>query len=84
MNSQQFLLERAEMLIARIERISADSTWARRSSGHRGTLLKWIEKVKVMDTTCGEKLSPEELADFNNLIEIGYAFLSEAVREKFY
>lgn len=71
------------MIAERIERISVDSTWARRSSGHRGTLLKWIEMVSHLDPLRGECLNQDDLALFASLIETGYGFLREAAREKF-
>ena len=38
-----YLIAQAVTLVSRLERISADSVWAHRSSGNRGELLKWIE-----------------------------------------
>jgi hypothetical protein len=84
MINQEQLLEQAKMLVSRIERISVDSNWARRSSGHRGTLLKWIEMVNQLETVQNQRLTPEELTAFAKLIEIGYDFLSEAAREKYH
>jgi hypothetical protein len=34
------------MLLARIERISADSYWAHRASGLRGALLRFVENME--------------------------------------
>jgi hypothetical protein len=54
MDDKTFSLIR--LLIARLERISADSVWAHRASGVRGALLnvaeqsednKWVESYKV-------------------------------------
>jgi hypothetical protein len=39
-------LDQAQQLIQRLERISADSVWAHRSSGYRGSLLKWIDQAE--------------------------------------
>jgi hypothetical protein len=36
--------ELAAMLIARMERMSADSYWAHQASGLRGSLLRWMEQ----------------------------------------
>jgi hypothetical protein len=33
------------MLAARLERLSADSRWARRASGLRGNILKTLEEI---------------------------------------
>ena len=59
--------ELAWMLIARLERLSADSYWAHRASGVRGSLLRWVE--------AGE-------GDIVVLIERGFEFLEKAAREK--
>jgi hypothetical protein len=41
-----FLLDQARQLAFRLERLSADSIWARRASGTRGTLLRHIERLE--------------------------------------
>ena len=47
MNSEyEGLIKQAKQLVARLERISADSIWAHRSSGYRGSLLRWIERYE--------------------------------------
>lgn len=76
------LLEEAQLLIYRLERISADSIWARRSSGHRGTLLKWVEKFEEKDQTQKIEADSIDLLSFENLIRIGYEFLENAARER--
>ncbi len=60
----------ARMLIARLERLSADSYWARQASGVRGSLLKLIE--------AGDLDSDQGTA----LIEQGFDYLEKAAREK--
>jgi hypothetical protein len=39
----------AKMLASRMERLSADSSWARLASGARGSLLKLIEELECLD-----------------------------------
>jgi hypothetical protein len=69
-------LERARLLASRLERLSADSQWARRASGLRGALLRLIERLE------GTKpLRAEETADLDRLFERGYDILSRAARE---
>jgi hypothetical protein len=46
LNDQEHLIHQAELLVHRLERISPDSIWAHRSSGHRGALLRWLEKFE--------------------------------------
>lgn len=59
-----------KMLIARLERMSADSYWARQASGVRGSLLK-LDENGELETEQGLKL-----------IEQGFDFLEKAAREK--
>jgi len=71
---QQGLVNRTLMLIARLERISADSIWAHRASGLRGSLLRGLELVK----NGGEKT---EVAQLSAAVEQGYHLLEQAARE---
>jgi hypothetical protein len=38
-------LELLQLLIARLERLSADSTWSHRASGLRGNMLRVLEEI---------------------------------------
>ena len=67
MNEQRDLIH---MLVARLERLSADSYWAHQASGVRGSLLRIIEN---------ERLDSSQ-ADI--LLEMGFDFLEKAAREK--
>jgi len=62
--------ELIEMLITRLERLSADSYWAHRASGVRGSLLK------IFEAEIPEASQAEEL------IERGFEFLEKAAKEK--
>jgi hypothetical protein len=84
MDELPFLIEQAEQLVNRLERVSVDSIWARRSSGHRGALLHWIETYRqaqanpkilsAIDAAAVQRLS--------ELVEIGYRFLERAARQR--
>lgn len=60
----------ARMLIARLERMSADSYWARQASGVRGSLLKLAETGELESQRGSE------------LVEQGFEYLEKAAREK--
>jgi hypothetical protein len=60
----------SRMLIARLERLSADSYWAHQASGVRGSLLRLAEAGE-MDSEQG-----------SILIEIGFEYLEKAAKEK--
>jgi hypothetical protein len=62
--------ELARVLITRLERLSADSYWAHRASGVRGSLLRWVEDDR-RDVRRGK-----------DLIKYGFDVLEKAAREK--
>jgi hypothetical protein len=59
-----------EMLVARLERLSADSYWAHQASGVRGSLLKMLENH--------DQDSPQ----VDLLVGKGFDFLEKAARER--
>jgi len=77
------LLEQAHLVIYRLERISADSVWAHRSSGHRGALLRWVEDFENRDPSQAADGSAVDLITLENLIHIAYDILEKAALEKF-
>jgi len=80
MDEKRYLLEQATLLTNRLERISVDSIWARRSSGHRGALLRWVERLQNTDAEA--KLSREDLEKLERLIHEGYRLLERAAKER--
>ena len=77
----------ARLLASRLERISADSIWARRASGIRGNLLKLIE---IMESRAGvggfrpsslDQSEEEILARADRLIRSSFDILAKAARE---
>lgn len=63
-----------ELLVARLERISADSFWAHRASGVKGSLLRAMEK--------SAKGYPIRQADLKRAMELGFFILEKAAKEK--
>jgi hypothetical protein len=61
------------LLAARLERLSADSLWARRASGARGSLLRALEAEEA-----GEEFPDEQL---EKLILASFDVLENAARE---
>jgi hypothetical protein len=66
-------LDLLRLLISRLERLSADSRWARRASGLRGNIIKVLEEA---DT--GQIIAPERL---DLLINRSFEILREAAKE---
>ena len=67
-------LQTLRFLLARLERISADSSVAYRASGVRGSMLRIVEKLEA-----GRPISG---AGMRRLIESGYILLEKAAQEK--
>ena len=67
-------LRTLRMLLARLERISADSVTAHRASGVRGGMLRAIDRLEKQ-----EQVSESEM---KRLIESGYLLLERAAKER--
>ena len=61
-------------LLARLEKISADSVWAHRASGVRGALIRMLESIEN-----GKSVSSLELT---RLMDMGFYILQKAAEEK--
>jgi hypothetical protein len=72
MDKKTLLLIR--LLIARLERISADSFWAHRASGVKGSLLRMLEKSEN-----GQLIHKSEL---KRMMDLGFFILGKAAKEK--
>ena len=62
------------MLLARLERISADSFWAHRASGARGSLIKLMEQMEA-----GTFIPPKEASE---LMKKSFSILEQAALKK--
>lgn len=68
-------LRNAEYVLSMLERLSADSIYAHRASGLRGSLLRLLEQRKH---GCGDAADVERLAA---LLNDGYDILEKAAAE---
>lgn len=62
------------LLLARLERISADSYWAHQASGVRGSLLRSLDRI--------ENGAPVSRSSVKRLIDNGFVILQNAAEEK--
>ena len=62
-----------QMLLARLERISADSPLAHRASGVRGALIKSLERQQVG--------TPVEQHELDRALDAAFAILRQAASE---
>ena len=63
----------AKILVERLARLSADSSWARRASGLRASLDKACKQIQN-----GEAVDADH---FNQLISLGFQMLEKAAEE---
>ncbi len=66
-------IELLRLLVSRLERLSADSRWARRASGLRGSVLKVLEEAEAGQAPARERL--------DLLIDRAFEILSRAAQE---
>jgi hypothetical protein len=66
-------LDFLRLLVSRLERLSADSRWARRASGLRGNILKALEEIEVDQSM--------ETGRLDRLIEHALEILNKAAME---
>ncbi len=87
---QNHLIKLARLLVARLERLSADSIWAHRASGARGELLRWLEycDAGLVEQNGNEEqphthtlLNEDEIARFEYILSQGYYMLENAAKE---
>ena len=69
-------LELVKRLNARLEHLSADSIYAHRASGLRGSLLHYLEQLEG-----GEYFGAENQAKLDELVVYGYKILELAAKE---
>ncbi|MBI5352910.1 MAG: hypothetical protein HZB50_09760 [Chloroflexi bacterium] len=68
-------LDLTRLLLARLERISADSVWAHRASGVRGSLLRMMDKL--------ENGRPVQRSELMRMTGMGFYILEQSAKEKF-
>lgn len=78
-------LQTLRLLLARLERISADSVTAHRASGIRGGMLRAIDQLEKQEQACpdaqrADRRVPEYVV--KRLIESGYLLLQRAAKER--
>jgi hypothetical protein len=66
-------VELVKRLVDRLERLSADSTYAHKASGLRGSLMRYMERIEA-----GEGVNRDEL---DQGVEFGFKILQEAAKE---
>ena len=71
-----FETEQPGSLVDRLERLSADSIYAHRASGLRGSLLRYVERLEA-----SERLNSQEISNLEQLLEYGFTLLILSAEE---
>jgi hypothetical protein len=77
---EDFQLNLAHHLLHRLERLSADSVWAHRASGLRGSLLRCVDQIEA-DQGNQSTVTQETWNQLGDLITRGFSILEKAARE---
>ena len=67
-------IQLAEVLLFRLEKISADSPWAHQASGVRASIAKILSEKDLKR----DRLSPQDL---KRLVKLGFEILERAARD---
>ena len=59
-----------------VDRLSADSIYAHRASGLRGSLLRYVERLEA-----SERLNSQEISNLEQLLEYGFTLLILSAEE---
>ena len=71
------------LLISRLERLSADSYWAHQASGIRGSLLRWLERLEGKQVHLPQAIGEQAVEQLDQLLNRGFYLLERAARERF-
>jgi hypothetical protein len=74
-------IQNAKLLISRLERLSADSIWAHKASGLRGSLLRCLERIERTQLEDPSKSNIEAMTHLSFLLESGFDILQKAAKE---
>ena len=80
MDDLQWKLNQAREIVRRLERISANSTWAHLSSGVRGALWRSIDQLE-RSLRGKARFGRKELAELDTLLDQAFAMLTSAAKE---
>jgi hypothetical protein len=71
---EEKLVINGKILASRLERLSADSHWAHKASGLRGSLLKLLQQIEV-------NTKSDDIQRLKELIPLGQGILNQAAKE---
>jgi hypothetical protein len=74
MDDHLIRVKRARILLSRLERLSADSSWAHRASGLRGSIIRILNNQDVLS-------GDEGIITLEILLKQGFDLLTRAAKE---
>ena len=74
MDDHLIRIKRARVLLSRLERLSADSSWAHRASGLRGSIIRILNNPEKQHEDKG-------IITLENLLKQGFDLLTKAAHE---
>jgi hypothetical protein len=77
------VVQLAELLRPRLERLSPDSTWAQRASGTRGALIRLLDKMQAEAYAESQPAAVriEDYRRLERLVEISFELLEKSARD---
>ena len=81
MQNDNTSIESVKLLISRLERLSADSRWAHRASGLRGSLWRCVEEMEEQSLSNCPPPASDSNTHLEHLMAQGYTILENAARE---
>jgi hypothetical protein len=76
-------LRSAELLVARLERLSADSYWAHQASGLRGSLLRCLDQARAGHGKNADGSQEDIKTRLDQLVDRGYEILVLAAQDMY-
>ncbi len=77
MSSAKAQAEVIQMLLARLARISADSPWAYKASGLRGSLMRYLDELEA---SARGSATPPPAERLSTLLNYGFEILEKAAQ----
>jgi hypothetical protein len=71
---EEYSIEFIQLLLTRLERISADSIWAHQASGLRGALIKTLDKL--------DNGQSGQIPNLDALVEKSFSILEMSIRDR--
>jgi hypothetical protein len=79
-DSRQAQIDLVQLLLMRLARISADSPWAYKASGLRGSLLRCLDQLEAQAPAQAPAAADGVLKQIDRLVDYGFEILEKVAR----